>query len=94
VDEARLEAAKNAHTDAATSLDTWRSNVRSASWQHLVEVRQTYRTADYASRSGWTFFNLKGNHYRLAVVISYQAQTVAIVDLYTHEEYDRLSEKR
>jgi len=94
VDEARLEAAKEERSDAVTSLDTWRSNVRSASWQHLMEVRQTYRTADYASWSGWTFLNIKGNHYRLATVISYENQTVAIVDLYTHEEYDRLSERR
>ncbi|MDQ2741320.1 MAG: type II toxin-antitoxin system HigB family toxin [Chloroflexota bacterium] len=94
MDEARLEAAKEEHSDAAASLAAWRSNVRSATWQHLMEVRQTYRTADYSSWSGWTFFNIKGNHYRLAVVINYQNQTVTIVDLYTHEEYDKLLERR
>lgn len=90
MDEARLEAAKERFADAANSLDAWRITVRAASWQHLMEVKKTYRTADYASKSGWTFFNIKGNHYRLATVINYRDQTVTIVDLYTHREYDKL----
>jgi mRNA interferase HigB len=90
VDEARLEIAKVTFPDAATSLDTWRMNVKLASWKHLMDVRQTYRTADYAPQRGWTFFNIKGNHYRLATVINYRDQIVAIVDLYTHEQYDKL----
>jgi mRNA interferase HigB len=90
VDEARLQEAKAAHPEAATSIDTWRLTARAASWRHLMDVRQTYRTADYAPNSGWTFFNIKGNHYRLATVISYADGTVTIVDLYTHQEYDRL----
>jgi mRNA interferase HigB len=90
VDEARLEAAKKAHPDASSSLDTWRATIRAAFWKHIVEVRETYRTADYVPTHGWTFFNIKGNQYRLATVINYREQTVAIVDLYTHEQYDRL----
>lgn len=48
------------------------------------------RTADFVPKLGWTFFNIKGNHYRLATVINYRDQTVSIVDLYTHEQYDEL----
>jgi mRNA interferase HigB len=90
VDEARLEAAKRRHPDAATSLDTWRLNARANAWKHIGEVRETYRTADYAPKLGWTSFNIKGNHYRLATVINYRDQTVTIVDLYTHDEYSKL----
>lgn len=90
VDEARLEAAKRRHPDAAASLDTWRLNAQANAWMHMGDVRQTYRTADYAPKPGWTFFNIKGNHYRLATVINYRDQTVIIVDLYTHDEYSRL----
>lgn len=90
MDEARLEAAKRRHPDAATSLDTWRLNVQANAWKHIGEVRETYRTADYAPKLGWTFFNIKGNHYRLATVINYRDQTVIIIDLYTHHEYSKL----
>jgi mRNA-degrading endonuclease HigB of HigAB toxin-antitoxin module len=47
-------------------------------------------TADFAPTSGWTFFNIKGNHYRLATVINYNDQTVTLVNLYTDEQYDNL----
>ena len=90
IDQARLEQIKRNHPPAATSIDTWALNVRAAAWKHLMEAKQTYATADYDSGSGWTFFNIRGNKYRLATVINYVVQTVTIVDLYTHEQYDKL----
>jgi len=53
----------------------------------LAEVKKVYPTADLVLR--YTIFNIKGNKYRLITRIVYRTQTVFIVAIMTHEEYDR-----
>lgn len=35
-------------------------------------------------------FNIKGNHYRLVIIVAYQHGVVYIRFVGTHEEYDRI----
>jgi mRNA interferase HigB len=34
------------HTDSETALDTWYRTAKTADWQNLVELRESYPTAD------------------------------------------------
>ena len=82
----RIREFTSAHRDATTSLKTWFTTVKKSRWQNLVELKQVYPTADLVGR--YTVFNIKGNKYRLISRIVYRTQTVFIVVILTHEEYD------
>jgi mRNA interferase HigB len=91
-----IKAARK-HPDAEPALRAWMRVVQDARWQNLAELRQTYPSADgvtAASGAVITVFNIRGNRYRLLTRVSYKAQTVQIVDLLTHSEYDKDKWKR
>lgn len=74
------------HRDAAVSLRAWYSTNKKSPWQNLAQLKQTYPSADLVGR--YTVFNVGGNKYRLIARIVYRSQTVFIVAILTHEEYD------
>lgn len=74
------------HRDAGSALKAWYTVVKRSRWQNLAELKQTYPSADLVDR--YTVFNIKGNKYRLVSRIVYRSQTVFIVAILTHKEYD------
>ena len=68
------------------SLKAWFTTVKRSRWHNLAEVKQVYPTADVVAR--YTVFNIKGNKYRIITRIVYRSQTVFIVAIMTHAEYD------
>ena len=74
------------HRDAVSSLTAWYRTARKANWQNLAELRRTYPSADLVGR--YTVFNIRGNKYRLIARIVYRSQTVFVVAVMTHEEYN------
>jgi mRNA interferase HigB len=74
------------HRDAGNALKAWYTVVKRSGWQNLAELKQTYPSADLVDR--YTVFNIKGNKYRLVSRIVYRSQTVFIVAILTHKEYD------
>jgi len=80
------------YPDADSSLNSWYKAARRVNWQNLVEVKQMYSHADLVGR--YTVFNIKGNDYRLITRIVYRSQTIFIIDVLTHKEYDNQKLKR
>ncbi len=74
------------HRDAETSLSAWYKTTKKARWQNLAELKQTYPAADLVGRH--VVFNISGNKYRLISRVVYRSQTVFVVAVMTHEEYD------
>ena len=74
------------HRDAEISLRAWFSTAKKASWQNLAELRLVYPSADLVGQH--TVFNIKGHKYRLIARIVYRSQTLFIVAVMAHEEYD------
>ena len=68
-------------------ISEWYKVASSASWQSLMDVRKTYRHADFVDP--YTVFNIKGNNYRLVVKIEYRWQLIFVKHLLTHAEYER-----
>jgi mRNA interferase HigB len=67
----------------------------------LTAARATYPSADGVPiRKGRrvvavvTVFNVGGNKYRLLTLVNYGRQTVEVVDVLTHAEYDKEQWKR
>ena len=74
------------HSDAESSISAWYKTAKKPSWQNLAEIKQVYPSADRVGRH--TVFNIRGNKYRLIARIVYRSQTLFIVAILTHEEYD------
>ena len=75
------------HPDAGVSLNAWYMAARGSRWQNLADVQRRYLHADLVGR--YTVFNVSNNKYRLITWIVYRSQTVFVVGVYTHGEYDR-----
>jgi len=82
----RLRRFSYRHRDAESPLSAWYSVAKKAKWQNLAEVKQVYPSADLVGR--YTVFNIKGNKYRLIARIVYRSQTLFVVAVMIHEEYD------
>lgn len=80
------------HQEAEASLRSWAQLTQRARWGNLVQVRQTFPSADpvtVASGRPVVIFNIAHNRYRLITAIHYNTQIVYTLRLLTHQEYDR-----
>ncbi len=82
----RIREFSSNHLDAGASLTAWYRTAKRSNWQNLTEVKRVYPSADLVGR--YTVFNIRGNKHRLIARIIYRSQTVFIVAVLTHEEYD------
>lgn len=83
--------------DAESSLKAWLKVTRKSGWQSLMDVRDTYPSADavkvYGGRTV-TVFNVGGNKYRLIVAMHYNTAKAYVLRFLTHGEYDKDQWKR
>jgi len=89
-----LERFTRKHRDARVPLSDWLNTVSHAEWESLADLRKVYPSADGVNIrvAGGdvvvvTVFNIRGNRYRLLVVLSYVAAACRVVDVLTHAEY-------
>jgi mRNA interferase HigB len=92
INAGELDKFARKHRDAAKWLGGWERIVHDAVWRSLRDVREVFPHADgvqVKNKRIVTVFNVKGNEYRMLTRISYELQTVWVLELMTHEEYDR-----
>ncbi len=77
------------HPDAEEALRTWYTYVRQADWHTPSDVRSVFRTASFVGNDR-VVFNIKGNRYRLVVIVVYRHHAVYIRFIGTHREYDNI----
>lgn len=82
-----LEKFWQKYPDAKNALTLWIQTVEAANWQNPAEMKRAYPSADLVGDC--TVFNIRGNNYRLIAIISYIAQTVFVLYVLTHKEYDK-----
>jgi len=83
-----LDNFKRDHADTRTSLDIWRTEVEAANWKTPQDIKIRYRSADFLAKDR-VIFNIKGNSYRLVVVVKYSMGMVVVEWVGTHAEYDK-----
>ncbi len=74
---------------AKTALEEWVSVVKKAQWHCFADIKSTFNSVDYLGNQHYVF-NIKGNDYRMVVVIKFVPQFVLIRYIGTHAEYDRI----
>lgn len=77
------------HPDATLPLQTWFHDVQRATWNSPADIKEIYRNASFLADNR-VVFNIKGNRYRIVVVIVYQHGVVYIRFVGTHAEFDRI----
>lgn len=90
--KSRLEEFWGKHAKSAKPLLRWYDITRKAEWDDLDQVRDYFPHADQvrvASHRPVVVFNVGGNDFRLVAAIHYNTQTVYVLRILTHAEYDR-----
>jgi len=77
------------HPDATIPLQTWFHDVERAAWDSPADIKAVYPNASIVANNR-VVFNIRGNRYRLVVVVVYQHGVVYIRFVGTHDEYDRI----
>ena len=85
----RLREFWERHPDARQSLQAWYADAKHANWQTPADIKNVYRNASIVANNR-AIFNIKGNKYRLVVVVQYQYGIVYIRFVGTHQEYDKI----
>mgnify|MGYP003434025846 FL=1 len=87
--ERKLNEYIEKHPDAKVALQEWVSIVKKSQWKCFADVKRTFNSVDCVGNQHYVF-NIKGNNYRLVVVIQFTPQFVYIRFIGTHVEYDKI----
>lgn len=77
------------HADSEQQLKAWYQESVKATWKNTNELKTAYPSASILEGNR-ICFNIKGNHYRLIVRISFTHQMMWIRFIGTHAEYDKI----
>ena len=80
------------YADSESSLRSWYHDVKSVDWENSNELKKQYKNASIVGE-GRVVFNIKGNTYRLVVLIDYEFQVIFIRFIGTHKQYDKIDSK-
>ncbi len=80
------------HSDVKTALEKWVDEVSKAHWKNHNELKNSYASADYVGNNRYVF-NIKGNNYRLVVLVVFFAGSLDIRFIGTHKDYEIIDVK-
>jgi len=80
------------HPDARQPLQAWCEDVKRAEWHSPADIKNVYRNASFLADNR-VIFNIKGNNYRLVVVVQYSHGILYIRFVGTHRDYDKIDAK-
>ena len=80
---------KPGHEDSRAALERWHDIAENAEWKNLNDIKLDFPSADYVGNQHYVF-NIKGNNYRLVVVIKFMMGYVFVRFVDTHAEYDKI----
>lgn len=81
-----VDAFAKEHSVARSSLHRWTQVIEANTFKHLVDLKRTFRTADYVRP--YTVFDISGDRYRLVAIVDYGLEIVTVTHVMTHSEYD------
>ena len=73
------------------ALEDWYNNTKEAKWECFADIKKTFNSVDSVGNKRFVF-NIKGNDYRLIVLIKFTVSHVLIRFVGTHEEYDKIKD--
>lgn len=75
--------------DARVALERWYHLSLKAEWKNLADMKEDFPFVDYVGNQRYVF-NIKGNKYRLIVVVKFLMGYIFIRFVGTHKEYDKI----
>ena len=75
--------------DAKVALERWYQISSEAQWRNLSEMKEDFPSVDYVGNQHYVF-NIRGNRYRLVVVVKFLMGYIFVRFVGTHQEYDRI----
>jgi mRNA interferase HigB len=75
--------------DARTPLRAWYALASRAQWNSPSDIKEAYRNASFISNKR-VVFNIKGNDYRLVVLVRYDKGLMFVRFVGTHAQYDKI----
>jgi len=64
--------------------------VKFADWKSLSEIKSDFRTVNYVGNNRYVF-DIKGNDFRIVVIIIFVSKKVYIRFIGTHSEYNKIN---
>lgn len=77
------------HADSKIALERWYDIAEKAEWRNLSDIKVDFPSTDYVGNQHYVF-NIKGNKYRLVVVVKFTIRHIFIRFVGTHGEYDKI----
>lgn len=77
------------HEDSQPALERWYEIADSAKWRNLSDIKVDFPSVDYVGNQHYVF-NIKGNNYRLVVVVKFTIGYAYIRFVGTHNEYNKI----
>lgn len=87
--EQALRDYAESHPDVKVALQEWTTIVKQNKWTRFADVKKTFNSVDNVGNQRYVF-NIKGNNYRLVVVIKFTIKFVYIRFIATHKEHDKI----
>lgn len=78
--------------NSKTALEDWYKKTKKAEWTCFSDMKKTFNSVDSVGNQHYVF-NIRGNNYRLVVVVKFTIKTVLIRFIGTHAEYDLVDVK-
>ena len=76
---------------AKTALEDWYEKTRQAEWTCFADIKKTFNSVDSVGNKRYVF-NIKGNDFRMVVLILFTPKRVYIRFVGTHADYDKISD--
>ncbi len=87
-----LERYAKMHPLAAEPLNSWHKITKQENWGCFADIKRTFNSVDAVGNDRYCF-NIKGNDFRLIVLIIFRTRTVFVLWFGSHAEYDRMNKK-
>ena len=75
--------------DSRVALQRWYDIAEKAAWKNLSEMKADFPSVDYVGNQRYVF-NIKGNNYRLVVVVKFVMGYIYVRFVGTHKQYDKI----
>jgi mRNA interferase HigB len=77
------------HEDSRVALERWYDIAEKAFWKNFSDIKVDFPATDYVGNQHYVF-NIRGNRYRLVVVVKFTISYIYIRFVGTHKEYDKI----
>jgi len=88
-----LAAFAQEHADARRWIENWLAEAEGVTWKTPQDIKDRYASVSFLA-GGRVIFNVKGNEYRLEVIVAFRTGVVVVEWAGTHAEYDRRNRQR